>query len=138
MTETFSNLSPIPALLTSIAGPPITRLFRLAGINVLALPNRYSMTSLVFSPDGIMVVDVGSIDDIPRIFTTIRLMGREPDQISYVVPSHFHFDHIMGVDTLAGMVGARILLGPVQRQVVAKARKLTFPMGLALLRPLIT
>lgn len=107
-TGPFPAPRPIAARLTTLAGPPSVRLVSGTGVAVLALPNRYSVTYLLLSKDSVGIVDAGSNEDVPRILDALRWLGRPRNQVRFVAVSHFHFDHVMGVETLANRLGCPI------------------------------
>lgn len=92
------------------SGAPSVRLLAREGTAVLAVPNRYSITYLVLSGDAVVVVDVGSMADVPRILEALRWLGRPISQVRCVVVSHYHFDHVMGIDALARHCGCPVAL----------------------------
>lgn len=118
---------PLLARLTAPAGPPASRLIERRGAAVMAVPGRYSVTYLVLGPRAVAAVDVGSAADVPRILDALAWLGRRPDELRYVVPSHLHFDHVMGIDTLARWVGARVALGEVAHAHVTGGQPPRFP-----------
>lgn len=92
--------------------PPVgaaePRLTFRAGALVLTLPGRYSVTHLVVGDDALAAVDVGSVEDVPALLDAVRWLGRPLSQLRWIVVTHIHFDHLMGVDALAARTGARV------------------------------
>jgi glyoxylase-like metal-dependent hydrolase (beta-lactamase superfamily II) len=121
-------------------GPPETRLFEHRDSSgtikaaVLAVPGRYAVSYLIIGPRAIGIVDCGSEEDSSRILRALAWLGRPPSEVSWVMPSHLHFDHILGVDPLCQRLGIPLALGPVAAEHVDSARKLRFPPGLLFLR----
>jgi glyoxylase-like metal-dependent hydrolase (beta-lactamase superfamily II) len=109
-TSPFPSSQPLAARLIAPVGAAEVRLLSRAGATVLALPNRYSVTYLVMSGDAVVVVDVGSHADVPRILDALRWLGRQPSQVRAVVVSHYHFDHVMGIDALAQRCGCPVAM----------------------------
>jgi glyoxylase-like metal-dependent hydrolase (beta-lactamase superfamily II) len=109
---------------------------------VLCLPGRYSVTYLVLAEAGaeraIGVVDVGSADDVPRIRQALRWLGRSEAEVRWVLPSHLHFDHLLGVDPLALAVGSPVALGETGARVVVEGMTPRWPPRLHLLRAIPT
>jgi glyoxylase-like metal-dependent hydrolase (beta-lactamase superfamily II) len=63
---------------------------------------------VVSEKEGLLVVDVGSIgtaEDVVRFIS--RELGRSPEQIRYIVATHFHIDHIGGIGHLLKKSGER-------------------------------
>ena len=102
----FPSPRPLSTWLLSRDGLPRVRVLSGGGTVAVALPNRYSMTHLLLSGDA--VVDFGSNEDVPRVLEALRWLGRTPSQVRAVVVSHFHFDHVMGIDALAQRAGCPV------------------------------
>jgi glyoxylase-like metal-dependent hydrolase (beta-lactamase superfamily II) len=89
------------------------------GACVLAVPGRYCVSYLIVAGTNqkagrIAVVDVGSQADHPLIFAALGwLHTRHPKtafRITTVIASHLHFDHVMGIDSLARRLDADVAL----------------------------
>lgn len=115
------------ARLTAPAGPPPTKHYVRKGADVLALPGRNSVTYLLLSDDGVVVIDLGSRGDVVRVLEALSGLGRQPEDVRYVVPTHMHFDHVMGLDPLALETGAEVALGRVAREQVEGRREPRWP-----------
>lgn len=129
---------PLLARLLSPPGPPELLRRRAAGADVVALPGRYSVTYLLLGPQAVAAVDVGSAGDVPRIVAALRWLGRSTADLRWVVPTHLHFDHVMGVDKLAAETGAQVALGRRSWEAAAEGRRLRYPPRLRLWRALPT
>lgn len=105
---------------------------------VYAVAGRYCVTYLILGPDRVAVVDCGSADDLPLIRRALAWLGRSGNQVRFVLPTHLHFDHIMGLDRLARDFGVPVALGPVALDHVQRGRPLRFPDHLRALRALPT
>ncbi len=77
---------------------------------VVAVPGRYCVSYLIVGPRSMACVDVGSGEDLPLIEAVAEWLGK---QVSLVVPSHLHFDHVLGVDRACERLGARLGLSRV-------------------------
>ena len=93
----------------------------------MAVPGRYSVTYLIVREDALAIVDVGSISDHARILSAIDWLGRPKSQVRFVIPTHLHFDHAMGIDSLATTLGAHVALGEVALSAVREGRRLPYP-----------
>ena len=102
---------PLMARITAPAGPPETLLFEAGGTTVMSVPGLYSVTYLVLGPEAVGIVDVGSSSDVPAVLAALDWLGRPRSQVRWVMPTHLHFDHILGVDKLACELGVPVLLG---------------------------
>ncbi len=122
----FSTERPWGARL-SPAGAPDVRVVSRAGATVVALPNRYSVTYLLLAQSSVAVVDVGSCADVPRVMEALRWLGRTPSQVSVVVASHLHCDHVMGIDTLARKLGTPVAVGRAAFESIRGGPPLRYP-----------
>ena len=99
------------------AGPPATSLVEAGDARVLSVPGRYCVTHIIEGPEGLVMVDVGSVSDVERLEPAVEWLGKP---VRLVIPSHLHFDHIMGIDAAASRFGARIGLGHVAHNHVTR------------------
>jgi glyoxylase-like metal-dependent hydrolase (beta-lactamase superfamily II) len=111
-------------------GPAIPRTVRRARAWVVAVPGRYSVSYLLVGPDSVAVIDAGSHEDVPGVLTALRALDGPARAVRYVLPTHLHFDHILGLDPLARRLGARVALGGVAHDHVTRGVSLRFPRGL--------
>ena len=58
--------------------------------------------------DRITVIDAGRRGSGPRIVECIRNLGRSPEEISYIVSTHYHLDHIGGIAHLQAASAGRV------------------------------
>ena len=58
--------------------------------------------------DRITVIDAGRRGSGPRILEYLRSLGRSPEEISYIVSTHYHLDHIGGIAHLQKASGGRV------------------------------
>ena len=124
--ETPPLANPRPPVLArwfTPAGPAGVTLVEAGGGRVLSVPGRYCVTHIIEGPTSLVLADVGSISDLPRIAAAIEWLGKP---VSLVLPTHLHFDHIMGIDAAAKSFGAGIGLGQVARTHVESGRRLRF------------
>lgn len=126
---TPSYPAPLLARWLAPAGPPAVRLVRRGGAAVLAVPGRYSVSYLLLTAEAVAVVDVGSAADVPRILAALEWLGRAPAEVRHVVPTHLHFDHVMGIDVLARHLRAPVTLGRTAFEHVLRGSRLRFPPG---------
>jgi glyoxylase-like metal-dependent hydrolase (beta-lactamase superfamily II) len=80
------------------------------GVRVVAVPGRYCVTTVIEGAEQVVLVDVGSITDVPLVRAVIEWLGKP---VGMIIPSHLHFDHVMGVDAAAACFGAELGLGQV-------------------------
>ena len=111
------------------SGPAVPRTVQRAGAWVVAVPGRYSVTYLLVGPDTVAVADLGSHEDVPGVLSALQSLGGPARTVRYVLPTHLHFDHILGLDPLALRLGARVALGGVAHRHVTHGARLRFPRG---------
>jgi glyoxylase-like metal-dependent hydrolase (beta-lactamase superfamily II) len=126
------------ARLLAPAGPPEPTRRARAGAEVLGVPGRYCVTYLLLGPGGVGVLDVGSQADVPLVLAALESAGRSAADVRWVMPSHMHFDHVMGLDAFARRCRAPILLGRTAYEAVSSGRKLRFAHWTRLLRAIPT
>ncbi len=134
----LSSPKPLLARWLSPPGPPAMRLYHSAGAAVMAVPGRYGVSYLLLGDGAIAVADCGSAADIEPILAALRWLERDPGEVHDVIPTHLHFDHMMGVDPLALRVGAAVTLGRVAWEHVNEGRRLRWPRRWRLLRAIPT
>jgi glyoxylase-like metal-dependent hydrolase (beta-lactamase superfamily II) len=105
---------------------------------VLALPGRYSVTALLEAGGRAVIADAGSTADIEPILAALAWLGHGPESVRGVIPTHLHFDHVLGLDPLACRLGVPVLLGEVAWEHVHAGRRLAFARDRRLWRPLAT
>ena len=125
----FTVPRPLLARLLAPAGPASARLVTGGDAAVMAVPGRYSVTYLVLGPGAVAVADVGSAADVPRILAALDWLGRPAREVRCVLPTHLHFDHVMGIDVLARRLGVPVAMGRVAHEHVTGGRGLRFPRG---------
>lgn len=138
MTQPPPRSTPVLARLLSPPGPARDRLLTDGDDGVYAVAGRYCVSYLILGPSRVAVVDCGSADDVDLIHQALAWLGRLPEQVSFVMPTHLHFDHVMGVDRLASTFDAPVALGPAALEHVQHGRPLRFPQRIAALRALPT
>ncbi len=125
---------PLVARLTAPAGPPAFEVVSRAGTTVVALPCTFGVTYVIETGERLAVVDVGSNADVALIAEFLERTGWPADSVSCILPTHLHFDHILGVDALARRLGARLALGRVAAEQVEGKRPVRHPPWLQLVR----
>lgn len=105
---------------------------------VLAVPGRYSVSYLLVGPDSVGIVDCGSERDTSCILAALAWLGRPPSAVRFVLPTHLHFDHVLGVDALCRRLGLPLALGRVAAEHVNSSQPLRFPHWLPALRAIPT
>ena len=82
----------------------------LEGTPVVLVRNKISNSYLI-SGEKIAVVDAGVPSDTARIIGAVKdKLHREPLDISLIVMSHYHFDHVGGIPELKNKTGAQLMV----------------------------
>ena len=134
----WATRPPLLARLCARAGPARALVVEAGGVQVAAVPGRYSVSYVIAGPDGAAVVDVGSRRDHALVLAALAGLGRTPADVRFVLPSHLHFDHVMGLDALAQRLDVPVLLGETAWRHVRAARPTPFPGPLRSLRAAVT
>ncbi len=77
-------------------------------------------THLIDTGDGLILVDPGYANTVYMVIDGIYKLGFRPEEIKYIVNTHWHGDHTEATAGLAALTGAKTLLG---RDDVEKAAK---------------
>ena len=68
-------------------------------------------THLIDTGDGLILIDPGYTSTLHLVVDSIYRLGFRPEQIKYIVNTHWHSDHTLGTAALAHLSGAKTLLG---------------------------
>ncbi len=109
------------------AGPPRLQGMAAAGAAVYAVPGRYCVTQIIEGPNSLVLVDVGSTADIVRLARMIDWLGKP---VAWVVPSHLHFDHVMGLEAAASRFDAALAVGRRAADLIRRRRRQRLPANL--------
>lgn len=104
----------------SPAGPATPQVTAAGDARVISVPGRYTVTQIIDAPGGLALCDVGSGADIPVIEAVVRWLDKP---VVLVVPTHLHFDHIMGINPAAQRFGAEVALGELQHELIEGGRR---------------
>lgn len=77
-------------------------------------------THLIDTGDGLIVVDPGYTSSFYLVIDAIYKLGYRPEQIKYIINTHWHGDHTEATAALADLSGAKTLIG---RDDFEKAKK---------------
>lgn len=125
---------PLAARLTAPAGPPGFEVVSRAGATVVALPCTYGVTYLIENSRRLAVVDVGSHEDVSLVAGFIERTGWPAAGVGFILPTHLHFDHVLGIDSLARRLGTGLALGRVAADQSDGKRGVRHPPWLQLVR----
>lgn len=69
--------------------------------------------------DRLALVDAGLPWDPRRVLDYIRLIGRRPDELAYILMTHSHPDHVSGAPFLSRLTGAVVAAHPADTRPTA-------------------
>lgn len=84
--------------------------FRVIG-NVYFVGTYDASSHLIDTADGLILLDTGYADTLHLLIQSIWELGFKPQDIKYIVHSHFHGDHTEGTEALAALSGAKTVIG---------------------------
>ena len=84
--------------------------FRLVG-NVYFVGTYQASSHLIDTGDGLILIDTGYENTLYLLIDSIYKLGYRPEQIKYIVNTHWHHDHTAGSAALANLSGAKNLIG---------------------------
>ncbi|WP_433803576.1 MBL fold metallo-hydrolase [Actinomycetospora sp. CA-084318] len=70
--------------------------------------------------DDLTLVDGGYPGDLPAVESSVRTLGRRPEDVVAILVTHAHVDHLGAVNTFRARYGTPVLLHPIE---VAHARR---------------
>jgi glyoxylase-like metal-dependent hydrolase (beta-lactamase superfamily II) len=76
--------------------------------------DRYVYVYMIFGKQ-IFLVDSGAANSEHEIFDYIRKAGRNPEEVSHLILTHSHPDHIGAARAIKGITGCRICAHPAER-----------------------
>lgn len=91
-------------LVVNASGEQVTTAMQAAGIPGTAVRNAYNVT-FVETPRGLIAFDIGTSGTSPEtgaLPANMRAAGLDPAQVTLIVHTHFHGDHIGGLATNEG------------------------------------
>lgn len=73
---------------------------------------------LVAGPEGHVLLDTGTRNGSIIVLENIRLLGLRPENVTTVLTSHEHFDHVGGAWWVVQNTGAEVITSPVAARVI--------------------
>lgn len=90
--------------------------------------NGVANSFIVVTPDGVLVIDPGMLNQAPRLVTRMRRLGIAPGDVRLILVTHGHVDHAASAAALRRLTGAPIAMHRADIPLVA-TRALQVPRG---------
>ncbi len=84
---------------------------------------------LIIEPSGLTLVDSGLPGSETKILTYLRRIGKVPTQLSHILLTHQHVDHVGGAAELAALSGAEVIAHPLDAPAIEGAAPRDMPKG---------
>lgn len=84
--------------------------FKIIG-NVYYVGTFQASTHIIDTGDGLVLIDPGYSNALYLVIDSIYKLGFKPEQIKYIINTHWHGDHVEATKALAQLSNAKTLLG---------------------------
>src|SRR5271157_1235314 len=74
---------------------------------------------LVEDGDKLILIDTGLPRSDKKIIKYIKSLGRKPSDVSMIVITHFHIDHVGSLKKVQEATGAKVAVGEFDAEIVA-------------------
>jgi len=75
---------------------------------------------LVDLPSGLLLIDSGPRGSKNEIFDSIRKIGKQPEDLKYIIITHAHHDHAGGLASILKTVNAQVFASPLCAQLLKR------------------
>ena len=99
--------------------------FRVFG-NLYFVGTKPASAHLIDTGNGLILLDSGYPETLYLIMDSIRELGFNPYEITLILHSHGHIDHIGGTRALVELTGAKSAIGRADLDYVTGKRDLTY------------
>lgn len=108
-------LSELPPTQSHKKIPVVSQIRRFMQSVLEIIPNVYQLTIkganvIVIVEKELTLIDTGLYGSSPRIIDFIQHLGRSPEEISLIILTHHHLDHMGGLDELRRVSPAKVAL----------------------------
>jgi metallo-beta-lactamase class B len=86
--------------------------FKIKG-NLYSIGNTWCSSHLIDTGEGLIILDVPCIAEMPYLIDAIWRLGFDPKDIKYIIVSHAHVDHYGCVNALKQISGAKTFMGKI-------------------------
>lgn len=84
--------------------------FRIVG-NTYFVGTYQASSHLIDTGDGLILIDTGYENTARLVLASIRELGFCPEDIKYIINTHWHWDHTEATAEIAALSGAKTLIG---------------------------
>jgi glyoxylase-like metal-dependent hydrolase (beta-lactamase superfamily II) len=77
---------------------------------------------LIVLPDGLTLVDAGLPGAVSPVEQAVRQLGRRPGEITDILVTHCHGDHVAGLAEISSAVGARVWMHPADASMLREGK----------------
>jgi len=77
-------------------------------------------THIVMTTEGVILIDPGYRDGLYLLINSIYKLGFRPEEIKYIINTHWHGDHTEATAALADLSGAKTIIGRNDREKVLR------------------
>ncbi len=92
--------------------------------NVYYIGTFQASSHLIDTGDGLIVIDTGYAKTLYLLIDSVYKLGFKPEDIKYIINTHWHGDHVEGTAALADLSGAKTIIGKKDAE---KAEKYFIP-----------
>ena len=84
--------------------------FKIIG-NVYFVGTFQASSHLIDTGDGLILIDTGYNNTLYLLVDSIYKLGYKPEDVKYIINTHYHDDHTGGSDAMANLSGAKNMIG---------------------------
>ena len=89
--------------------------FKIIG-NVYFVGTFQSSCHIIDTGDGLILIDTGYSNVFYLVIHSIYKLGFKPEDIKYIIHTHWHWDHTEGTRAMVDLSGAKTLIGRLDEQ----------------------
>lgn len=84
--------------------------FKLAG-NIYFVGTYQGSSHIIDTGEGLIFIDPGYSNTLYLVIDSLYKLGYKPEDVKYIVNTHWHWDHVEATAALKDLTGAKTLLG---------------------------
>jgi glyoxylase-like metal-dependent hydrolase (beta-lactamase superfamily II) len=90
----------------------------------------YSNVYLLVRKNKLILIDTGMDKSAKKIISYIQNLGYKPSDISHILLTHTHMDHIRGLRKIKELCNAKVAIYKTEADIVARKKPMIFPKGI--------